>query len=86
MNAERTGNGHVYNSVESTAVGGVFEANCPPGGDGSECSTLTTLPVPPVAFTGVDALAVLVPGLAAFLLGVALLLIATLRRRKRGIS
>ena len=84
MNAERTGNGRVYNSVASTAVGGVFEANCQPGSDGPECSTLTTLPVPPVAFTGVDALGILVPGLAALLLGAGLLVMATLRRRKRG--
>jgi fimbrial isopeptide formation D2 family protein/uncharacterized repeat protein (TIGR01451 family) len=86
LNSERTGNGHVYNSVESTTVGGVYEANCEPGSDGPECSTLTSLPVPSVAYTGVDALQTLLPGVAALLLGAGLLLMVTLRRRRRGIN
>lgn len=80
-NGQRTGNGQVYNAVQSTAVGGVYESNCLPDDDAQECWTLTALPEPPLALTGVDTLRILAAGIGALVVG-GVLAFGVYRRRR----
>lgn len=82
VHAQRTGDGRVYNAVQSTAVGGGYESNCRRGAIASDpaCWTLATLPDPPLALTGVDAARTLLGGIAMLLIGA---LLIVLRRRRR---